>query len=73
MMSWNLSSNLSLIHYYNYIYMKINYLDTKKGGGDYVSPQTEIIELQGYPCMQSTSPNGSLQNLINNDLLDEGV
>lgn len=53
--------------------MKINYLDTKKGWGDYVSPQTEIIELQGYPCMQSTSPNGSLPNLINNDLLDEGV
>ncbi len=50
--------------------MKISNLN-KMGGGEYLSPITEIIELQGGPCMQDASPNGALQNLTTNDLLDE--
>lgn len=39
----------------------------------YISPLTETIELQGGPCMDVASPNGGLQDLITNELLDEGV
>jgi hypothetical protein len=50
--------------------MKINQLN-KMGGGKYLSPVTETIELQGGPCMQDASPNGGLQNLATNDLINE--
>ncbi|MBR0175750.1 MAG: hypothetical protein IJQ22_09670 [Bacteroidales bacterium] len=42
-------------------------------GNSYVSPVTETITLQGGPCMDVASPNGGLQDLITNELLDEGV
>ncbi len=50
--------------------MKINQLN-KMGGGKYLSPVTETIEMQGGPCMDVASPNGGLQNLVENELLDE--
>lgn len=56
--------------YYN------NINDMKKiieKGNSYVSPVTETITLQGGPCMDVASPNGGLQDLITNELLDEGV
>ncbi len=45
----------------------------KQGRETYISPLTETIELQGGPCMDVASPNGGLQDLITNELLDEGV
>lgn len=39
------------------------------GGGSYLAPLTEIIELQGGPCMQDASPNGGLQDLVVHDVI----
>ena len=41
----------------------------KMGGGSYLAPLTEIIELQGGPCMQDASPNGGLQDLVVHDVI----
>lgn len=40
--------------------------------GNYIVPLVKTIELQGGPCMQNASPNGSLQNLEVNGILNEG-
>lgn len=48
--------------------------DFKMGGGkSYITPETATVELLGGPCMDVASPNGGLQDLITNELLDEGV
>ncbi len=40
----------------------------------YKAPETVTVELMGGPCMDVASPNGGIQNLITNDLIDdEGV
>ena len=41
------------------------------GGGSYIAPVIKTITLQGGPCMQNASPNGGLQNLATNDLINE--
>ena len=40
--------------------------------GTYMVPLVKTITLQGGPCMQNASPNGSLQNLEVNGILNEG-
>lgn len=47
---------------------------TKMGGGKtYCAPKTVTVELLGGPCMDVVSPNGGLQDVIVDNLIDEGV